>query len=165
MNGTRHITGLAHTLMALRGEGLHHARSGQALQPVAHVDGVDYFDDSRSTFLDAALFSLLDIGGPLVWIASAQVLPALDDRLEAFLREHVQAIVFYGPAPVAQVDALHAKLGQVYAAENLRIAVFAARELAQPGSKVLFSPASPCQGEAANHAERGAGFRLAVSDL
>ncbi len=165
MNGTRHSTDLAGTLLALRGAGLDHAREGQVPQPVAHVDGVHYFDDSRSTFLDAALFSILDLGAPLVWIVSAQVLPAMDGRMEAFLREHVEAIVFYGPAPSEQVDALHDKLGQVYAADNLRIAVFAARELAQPGTKVLFSPASPCQGEAANHAERGAGFRHAVSDL
>ncbi|MCO6482249.1 MAG: hypothetical protein J5I62_05600 [Flavobacteriales bacterium] len=157
---------LAQRLIAMRGHGLDEVRNGpHALRRIAEVAGVEYIDDSGSTFLDAALLSLVDVGGPLVWIASAPVIGAVDGHLKDFLKDHVEAIVFYGEADQRQVDALHAELGQVYNADTLRTAVFAARELARQGSKVLFSPACPCGTEAANHAERAQRFKLAVADL
>lgn len=157
---------LAQRLIAMRGPVLGEARRGpHNLQAVAAMDGTDYIDDSRSTFLDAALLSIIDLGRPLVWIAGAPLVAAMDGRVRQFMREHVDAIVFYGQAAAAQVDELHADLGQVYNADSLRTAVFAARELARPGGKVLFSPGCPCGEEAANHAERGAEFRRAVRDL
>ncbi|HMN05312.1 MAG TPA: hypothetical protein PKD45_06265 [Flavobacteriales bacterium] len=157
---------LAKELVDMRDQGLAEARQGpHSLRTVATLDEVEYIDDSSSTFLDAALLSIIDLGKPLVWIAGAPMVAAMEDRLKAFMAQHVDAIVFYGKAAADQVDALDAELGQVYNADCLRTAVFAARELAQPGTRVLFSPACPSTDEAANHAERAAEFIRAVEDL
>lgn len=157
---------LKHQLVALRGQGLDALRNGpHSLRAVARLDGVEYFDDSSSTFLDATLLSMMDLRHSVVWIAAATMMDALNERIKAFLKEHVEAIVFYGEADQGLVDALDAELGQVYGADSIRTAVFAARELARPGSKVLFSPGSPCGREAANHAERAVHFKQAVNDL
>lgn len=157
---------LTRLLIAMRDQGLDVLRKGpHNLRTVAQIDGVEYIDDSGSTFLDATLLSIVDLGKPLVWIAGAPMLDALDDQLRTFLKEHVDAVVFYGHLDQGAVDALDAELGQVYNVECLRTAVFAARELARPGSKVLFSPACPCGAEAANHAERATHFKHAVNDL
>jgi UDP-N-acetylmuramoylalanine--D-glutamate ligase len=53
----------------------------------------------------------------------------------------------------------------VYFAEELRTAVFLARELAKPGEAVLFSPACPSGNGFANYEERGVEFKRAVKDL
>lgn len=157
---------LARLLIAMRGNGLGELRQGpHSLRTVATVAGVDYVDDSRSTFLDATLLSVIDLGMPLVWVADASMVDALDQRMMDFMKEHVDGLVFFGKADDAQVDALNAELGHVYNTDDLRTAVFAARELAVPGGKVLFSPACPSGNGTANHEERAAEFKRAVTDL
>jgi UDP-N-acetylmuramoylalanine--D-glutamate ligase len=139
---------LSKQLLALRGSVVEGLRSvPHSLQTVAVVNGVEYVDDSRSTFLDAAMA------------------PALDKRIMESMREQVEVIVFYGGLDQARADELEAEWGCVYTAGDLRTAVFTARELATPGGIVLFSPACPCGVGAANHAERGAEFKRAVLDL
>lgn len=157
---------LARLLIAMRENGLGEVRQGpHGLRTVATVDGVEYVDDSRSTFLDATLLSIIDLGRPLVWVVDASMLNAVDQRLKEFMQQHVDATVFFGQAEHRRVDALDAELGRVYGTDDLRTAVFAARELAVEGGKVLFSPACPSGQGTANHAERGAEFKRAVMDL
>jgi UDP-N-acetylmuramoylalanine--D-glutamate ligase len=157
---------LARMLQDMRSRGLDEARQGpHSLRVVATVEGVEYVDDSRSTFLDASLLSIADLGRPLVWVVDASMAPAIDTRLQAFLDEHVDATVFFGEVDRELVERLDAGSGKVYDAGDLRTAVFAARELAGPGSRVLFSPACPSSNGSANHAERAAEFKRAVMDL
>ena len=165
MDGTK-TSEMAQRLIALRDRGLGELRQGpHSLNTVTIVAEVEYVDDSRSTFLDASLLSLLDLGKPLVWVVDASVVPALDERMKEFMKEHVDATVFFGEAEQERVEALDASMGNVYLADDLRTAVFAARELAVEGGKVLFSPACPSGNGMANHAERGAEFKRAVLDL
>lgn len=157
---------LSKQLIALRGSGLEGLRNGpQTLCTVAVVNGVEYVDDSRSTFLDASLLSILDLDKPLVWIVDATMAPGMDARIKEFMRDHVDCTVFFGKSEPATMDALNAELGCVYGADDLRTAVFAARELAHEGGKVLFSPACTGGNGAANHAELSAEFKRAVRDL
>ncbi len=165
MENTR-TSEMARLLIAMRGNGLGEVRQGpHSLRSVAVVASVDYVDDSRSTFLDATLLSIIDLGKPLVWVADASMVDAMDQRMMEFMREHVDGIVFFGKADHKSVDALDAELGRVYKTDDLRTAVFAARELAVSGGKVLFSPACPSGNGTANHEERGAEFKRAVMDL
>jgi UDP-N-acetylmuramoylalanine--D-glutamate ligase len=53
----------------------------------------------------------------------------------------------------------------VFLADDVRMAVFLARELAKAGELVLFSPACPSGNGFANYEERGAEYRRAVRDL
>lgn len=157
---------MAQLLRALRGDAPGGLRtSHDNLHAVAEVNGVEYIDDSRSTFLDASLLTILDLGKPLVWIVDGSLAGTLGPHILEFMREQVDGTVFFGPVDAAAVDALDAELGRVYAAGDLRTAVFAARELARMGGKVLFSPACSSGNGAANHAERAAEFKRAVLDL
>lgn len=150
----------------MRGEGLRGVGHGPGrLRTVATLDGVEFLDDGANTFLDAALFAILDLGAPLVWIADASVVAAMDPRIKEFVAERVDALVFHGEADQGDVDALDAELGRVYCTASLRTAVFAARELAKAGGRVLFSPAAPAGGVFANNAQRSAEFERAVNDL
>lgn len=158
-------TEMARLLLAMREGSEPRPYGPHQLRTVATVAGVEYVDDSGSTFLDATLLSIMDIGKPLVWVVDAVMARAVAGRMKEFLAEHVDCTVFYGEVESGMPDRPEAEDSRVYHAGDLRTAVFVARELAMEGGHVLFSPACPSGNGTANHAERGAEFKRAVLDL
>ncbi len=136
-------------------------RAPHSLEPVATMGEVIYINDSRATFLDATLASLGQMERPVVWIAGAWSDDMGEGHVLELLKERVSAVVLFGP--VGEVSA-PADV-QVIQADELRTAVFVARELARPGEVVLFSPACPSGNGFANYEERGTEFKRAVRDL
>ena len=132
------------------------------LEAVASVDDVLYVNDSRTTFLDAALESLSTIERRMVWIVGAWSEEMASDAAQELLRERVAVVVLFGPLAEGSEESLPE---HIYRVDNVRTAVFTARELAQPGEVVLFSPACPSGNGFANYEERGAEFKRAVRDL
>jgi UDP-N-acetylmuramoylalanine--D-glutamate ligase len=137
------------------------ARAPHSLEPVSTVDGVDYINDSRATFLDAALASLGQMERPVVWIAGAWSDDMSEGHVVELMHERVRAVVLFGPL----MDVVPPQGVELIQANELRTAVFVARELAQAGDVVLFSPACPSGNGFANYEERGAEFKRAVHDL
>lgn len=132
------------------------------LEALAVIDDVLYVNDSRATFLDATLESLGTMDRPLVWVVGAWSAEMASAALQDHLQDRVSAVVLYGPLAEGSEDSLPE---HIYRTENLRTAVFTARELAQAGEAVLFSPACPSGNGFANYEERGAEFKRAVRDL
>lgn len=135
-------------------------RAPHSLEPVLEIDGVRYINDSKATFLDASLVSLGRMDRPVVWIAGAWSDDMSEGHVQEMLGERVAAVVLFGPAGEVEVPGM-----QIYHANELRTAVFLARELARAGEAVLFSPACPSGNGFANYEERGAEFKRAVRDL
>lgn len=133
------------------------------LEAVATVADVLYINDSRATFLDATLASFAAIDQRVVWISGAWSDDMAEGHLQELLNERVAAVVLFG----VQADAAQQREagGKVFLADDLRMAVFLARELAEAGDAVLFSPACPSGNSFANYEERGAAFKRAVRDL
>jgi UDP-N-acetylmuramoylalanine--D-glutamate ligase len=142
---------------AMAGPGASHQ-----MEVVATVNEVLYINDSRSTFLDATLSSLGSLDRKAVWIAGAWSDDLADGYAQELLAERVSAIVLFGMTADEQgfTDG-----GNVFLADDVRMAVFLARELAKAGELVLFSPACPSGCGFANYEERGAEYRRAVRDL
>ncbi len=136
-----------------------------SLELVGTVNGVDYINDSKSTHLDATLQAMANIDKPIVWIAGNLAADISQWHIQDFLRERVAALVLYGKAGERGIEALKPFTEHMYTAEELRTAVFVARELARECEVVLFSPACPCNGSHANYEERGVEFKNAVRDL
>lgn len=132
------------------------------MEAVASVADVLYVNDSRATFLDATLESLGTIDRRIVWIVGAWSEDMGEGALQDLMRERVGAVVLFGPLADGSEDSLPPHL---YRTDDLRTAVFMARELARAGDAVLFSPACPSGNGFANYEERGAEFRRAVRDL
>ncbi|MBK8228872.1 MAG: hypothetical protein IPK70_17050 [Flavobacteriales bacterium] len=132
------------------------------LEAVASVDDVLYVNDSRATFLDAALESLSTIERRMVWIVGAWSEEMASAPAQELLNDRVSVVVLFGPLAVGSEMSLPEHF---YRVDDLRTAVFTARELAQPGEVVLFSPACPSGNGFANYEERGAEFKRAVRDL
>jgi len=160
------LTGALDALVQARRSALEQVRSmPHQMEPVRDVDGVAFVNDSRATFLDATLESLRGVDARVVWIAGA--LPADVSRgpVKEFLREKLSALALFGAELEEGFESLEPLVERVYVAEELRTAVFLARELAMDGEVVLFSPACPSGPEHANYEERGSAFRQAVRDL
>lgn len=130
------------------------------LEPVATVNDVLYINDSRATFLDASLESFASLDQRVVWISGAWSDDMGEGHVQELLAERVAAVVLFGIQPEPGQEQT-----KVYAADSVRMAVFLARELAEPGDVVLFSPACPSGSGFANYEERGAEFKRAVRDL
>lgn len=130
------------------------------LEPVASVNDVLYINDSRATFLDASLESFATLDQRVVWISGAWSDDMAEGHVQELLAERVLAVVLFGIRP----ENLEER-NKVFAVDSVRMAVFLARELAEPGDVVLFSPACPSGNGFANYEERGAEFKRAVRDL
>lgn len=132
------------------------------MEPVASVGDVLYINDSRATFLDASLESFASLDQRVVWITGAWSDDMAEGHVQELLRERVSAVVLFGVQPENGGSSNSEK---VFVADSVRMAVFLARELAEAGDVVLFSPACPSGNGFANYEERGVEFKRAVRDL
>jgi UDP-N-acetylmuramoylalanine--D-glutamate ligase len=134
------------------------------LEHVATVDGVEYFNDSKATNVDAARRSVEAFDRPLVLILGgrykggefADLLPALLAR--------AGRVVAIGEARERVVAALVRELA-VETSESLEAAVERAQALARPGEVVLLAPACSSFDMFDDYAARGTAFKAAVKRL
>ncbi len=153
-------------LVQARNQSLSDQQSGpHSLEYTATVKGVEYINDSKSTFLDATLHSLASLEKPVIWIAGNLAADIGQGYVQEFLKERVVALVLFGKSHERGIEALKPFTEHMYVAEEVRTAVFVARELAKNGEVVLFSPACPSGDGFANYEERGVEFKRAVRDL
>jgi UDP-N-acetylmuramoylalanine--D-glutamate ligase len=145
--------------LATQGSGPHR------MELVATINGVDYINDSRSTFLDAALESLGRMSTKVVWIVGDVSAEMDEGYVQDLLMEKVSAMVLFGRAIDAVEREGASPVQHLYVTDDLRTAVFLANELVLPEGAVLFSPACPSGNGFANYEERGAEFKRAVRDL
>lgn len=129
------------------------------------LDGVDYINDGASTHIDATLRTMADLERPVIWIAGALDAAIGQPHVTEFLRDHVAALVLFGKRAGHGIDALKPFTAHLYTADELRTAVFLARELARSGEVVLFSPACPAGNTHADTDARNNEFLNAVNDL
>lgn len=154
-------TSAANELVQARNQGLQGMRAPHRLEHVATVEEVFYINDSASTFLDAALTSLSTMDRSTVWIMGCWSDDMSEGHVQDLMRERVSAVVLFGH----EGDAPSFPGGTIYLADNVRMAVFLARELARAGEAVLFSPACPSGNGFANYEERGTEFKRTAKEL
>jgi UDP-N-acetylmuramoylalanine--D-glutamate ligase len=132
------------------------------LQEVAKRDGVTYYDDSKSTTPQAALTALRAIEAPLLVILGgydkgSDLRPVAE---EAARRTHFAACI--GKTGPGLAESIRAAGGNAEIFPDLRAAVCACHERAQPGDVVLLSPACASWDQFADYRARGELFaRLA----
>jgi UDP-N-acetylmuramoylalanine--D-glutamate ligase len=156
--------GIEHLLDMRRASLAVHNGAPHSMEAVARINDVVYINDSKSTFLDATLGSIAQVQGRAIWICGPLTSDLGQGYVQQLLEERVSCVVVFG-ATEGDKDMLKPFGGALYFAEELRTAVFLARELANPGESVLFSPACPSGNGFANYEERGVEFKRAVRDL
>ena len=148
-------------------EGLANFRNApHRMEPVGHLDGVAFVNDSKATNVDSVKQALGSYPGqPLVWVAGG-IDKGNDYTLIADLvREHVKAVVCLGKDN-EKLRAFAESLGKSVAeTQDTSEAIRLALDFAQSGDVVLLSPACSSFDLFQNYMDRGDKFRAAVAQV
>lgn len=133
---------------------------------VADRGGVAWINDSKGTNVGATLAAIEGLGTQhnLVLIAGGQGKGADFSALAPAVAAHVHDVVLFGADAAALATALEG-VAPLHRVDGLAAAVGLARDLAQPGDTVLFSPACASLDMFANFEDRGRQFTRAVEAL
>jgi UDP-N-acetylmuramoylalanine--D-glutamate ligase len=134
------------------------------MQWVAEFDGVTWINDSKATNVGACTAALAGLDRKAVLIAGGDGKGADFSVLRPVVAEKVRAAVLMGKdAPL--LEAALRDAAATVRVENMREAVQAARDLAQPGDAVLLAPACASLDQYQDYQERGRMFAEAVRSL
>jgi UDP-N-acetylmuramoylalanine--D-glutamate ligase len=129
---------------------------------VAHIDGVNFYDDSKATNVGAAVAALRGLDEPrAVLIAGGRDKFGAFEPLVEALRDRGRALVTIGEAAGRLSEAVGDVVPVVHAS-SMRDAVDQAAAIAQAGEAVLLSPACSSFDMFDSFAQRGEAFAQAV---
>lgn len=134
------------------------------MQWVAEFDGVAWINDSKATNVGACMAALAGLDRPAVLIAGGDGKGADFNLLRSVVAEKVRAAVLMGKDAPLLEEALRDVIPLVRV-ENMKQAVQAARDLAQPGDAVLLAPACASLDQYKDYQERGRMFAEAARSL
>ena len=137
------------------------------VEPVAIVNEVEYFDDSKGTNVGATVAALLGLGPDrrIVVILGGDGKGQDFSPLLAPVAQHVRAAVLIGRDAPRIRDSLQSCGVTLQDAADLQAAVQACAQLAQAGDAVLLSPACASLDMFRNYEHRADVFRDAVAEL
>ena len=134
------------------------------IEHVLAENGVDWYNDSKSTNVDSLRVALESFNRPIVLIAGGQAKDSDYRVLRDLFAVHVKHMVAIGDdAP--KFTGAYGDLAPWSRAESMDDAVARARLAAAPGDVVLLSPGCASFDWYGNFEERGRDFKRAVQDL
>ncbi len=134
------------------------------LEYVATINGVEFFNDSKATNVDATIKALESFPGNIHIIMGGKHKGSPYSVLNDLLRARARRVYTIGvAAPIIENDVKDAV--EVVRASTLDVAVKKAAEAAQPGDVVLLAPACSSFDQFKNYEERGRAFKDAVRAL
>ncbi|MBN2706777.1 MAG: UDP-N-acetylmuramoyl-L-alanine--D-glutamate ligase, partial [Deltaproteobacteria bacterium] len=128
------------------------------LEYVGSRAGVDFYNDSKATNIDAVRKAVGSFARPLVLLLGGYDKGADFSLLEPFLKQNLREMVPFGRAANAVVQQLPA-YDRGFKAPDLQSAVERALQVAQAGDVVLLAPGCASFDEFKNYVERGETFR------
>ena len=134
------------------------------LQFVAAVRGVDYYNDSKATNVDATMKAVASFAGGIHLILGGKDKDSDYTLLADLLRERVKVVYTIGSA-AEKIGRELAGVTKIVEAETLANAVRSAAEAAQPGEIVLLAPACASFDQFENYGHRGRVFVECVKGL
>ncbi|HXK12506.1 MAG TPA: UDP-N-acetylmuramoyl-L-alanine--D-glutamate ligase [Vicinamibacteria bacterium] len=134
------------------------------LEHVATVGGVDYYDDSKATNVEAARRSIEAFSRPVLVILGGRYKGGDFGDLAPALRGRGRRVLAIGEARERVMEALRGVVPAEPCA-SLQEAVERARAAAEPGDVVLLAPACSSFDMFQDYAERGRAFKAEVRRL
>ena len=134
------------------------------LEFVAEISGVQYYNDSKATNVDAAVKAVEAFPGPLVVILGGRDKGSPYTPLRELLRERARLALLMGEA----AEKIAADLGDAVQFENagtLHQALDIAARHVQPGDTVLLAPACSSFDQFENYEHRGRVFKELVAQM
>jgi UDP-N-acetylmuramoylalanine--D-glutamate ligase len=134
------------------------------IEYVATISGVEYFNDSKATNVDATLKALDAFPGNVLVILGGKDKGSDYGILRQALRGHARMALLIGSA-ADKIEAELAGVIPVERAETLARAVEIASAQARPGDVVLLAPACASFDQFENYEQRGRVFKQLVREL
>jgi UDP-N-acetylmuramoylalanine--D-glutamate ligase len=134
------------------------------LEFVAEISGVQFYNDSKATNVDAALKAIEAFPGPLIVILGGKDKGSPYTPLRALLHERARMALLIGAAAEKIAEDLGDSL-PVTNARELDSAVQIAIRNARPGDTVLLAPACSSFDQFENYEHRGRTFKELVARL
>jgi UDP-N-acetylmuramoylalanine--D-glutamate ligase len=128
------------------------------LEFVAQIAGVDFYNDSKATNVDATMKAVASFPGGIHLILGGKDKDSDYTLLTPLLRERVRAVYTIGSA-AEKIQRELAGVVKIEAAATLDRAVAIAATAAQPGDVVLLAPACSSFDQFDNYEHRGRVFR------
>jgi UDP-N-acetylmuramoylalanine--D-glutamate ligase len=128
------------------------------------VAGVDFYDDSKATNVDATVKAVNAFNGPLILMVGGRNKGNSFKPLADNIHAGVKGVVGFGESGQQIVSELPMDIIKEYA-KTVEDATKIADRLAKPGYTVLFSPACASFDAFKGYAERGEVFKKAVLSL
>lgn len=140
------------------------------LEFVAKINGVDYYNDSKATNVDATIKALESFPANIHLILGGKDKGSDYTVLNDLLRQRVKRVYTIGAAAAkieSQIVSSSFKTGgpEVVHAETLENAIRKANAVAQPGDVVLLAPACASFDQFKNYEQRGKVFKEVVDEL
>ena len=130
------------------------------IEYVATVDGVDYYNDSKGTNVDASIRAVLAMKKPIVLIGGGYDKGSSFDEWTKLFPGRVKHLVLIGvTAPKVRASAEKFGFTAISDCETFAEAVDLCREKAEDGDCVLLSPACASWGMFDNYEQRGDMFK------
>jgi UDP-N-acetylmuramoylalanine--D-glutamate ligase len=134
------------------------------LEYVATVEGVDYYNDSKATNVDATIKALESFPGGIHLILGGKDKGSDYTLLNHLLRARVKRVYTIGAA-AAKIESQVKGNAELVRAETLQRAVEAASESAVSGDVVLLAPACASFDQFENYGHRGRVFKELVQAI
>jgi len=134
------------------------------LEFVRLLNGVEYFNDSKATNVDATMKAVSSFARGIHLILGGKDKDSDYTTLSPLLKERVKAVYTIGSAAEKIERELHGVVKMV-GAGTINVAVHEAQKAAVPGDVVLLAPACSSFDQFENYEHRGRTFRQIVNDL
>lgn len=134
------------------------------LQCVAQINGVDYFNDSKSTIMQATIAATNALRGKKIILLLGGVSKGVDRTPYLADLTHVFHVICFGKEAQLLADACALQNIPVSQCQTLESAVEVAQPLALPGTCVLLSPGGASFDLFRNYEERGKRFVQLVTE-
>jgi UDP-N-acetylmuramoylalanine--D-glutamate ligase len=133
------------------------------LEFVAAVNGVEFYNDSKATNVDATAKAIAAFQSGIHLILGGKDKGSDYTLLAQLLRERVRAVYTIGSA-AAKIESHLRGVVSIHSCETLENAVGAAASAARPGEVVLLAPACSSFDQFENYEHRGRVFKQLVSE-
>jgi UDP-N-acetylmuramoylalanine--D-glutamate ligase len=133
------------------------------LEFVAAVNGVEFYNDSKATNVDATAKAVAAFQSGIHLILGGKDKGSDYTLLAQLLRERVRAVYTIGSA-AAKIESHLRGVVSIHSCETLENAVGAAASAARPGEVVLLAPACSSFDQFENYEHRGRVFKQLVSE-
>jgi len=134
------------------------------LELVKIVNGVEFYNDSKATNVDAAMKAVASFAGGIHLILGGKDKDSDYSLMSGMLKERVKIVYTIGSA-AEKIERELQGVVKIVSAETLQVAVAKAAKAATIGDVVLLSPACSSFDQFENYEQRGRVFRQLVNEL